>query len=124
MHKMTQTTTRRNPAKPQSVRGVARWVGGTPTQGRLDDGDAILQITAHGKEPAFYFVTANKDKNGRLLGYRLVKIDGLERTATYDVDVTTPHWTCDCPDATFTDRPGGCKHIGGLRAALRAAGLL
>jgi uncharacterized Zn finger protein len=44
------------------------------------------------------------------------------REALYDVDVRVEPWTCDCPDATFhAERPGGCKHVLALKAALAAA---
>ena len=90
----------------------------------LDNGDAVLKIVADGKEPTFYFVTENRCADGRRLGFRLVKIDSLEKTATYDVEITAHGFRCDCPDATYTDRPGGCKHAAGLKAALAAAKLL
>jgi hypothetical protein len=32
-------------------------------------------------------------------------------------------WTCDCPDAEFRPRPGGCKHVAACRAALNAIGI-
>jgi hypothetical protein len=53
-----------------------------------------------------------------LVGYRLLKANAT----MYDVGTTAPHgWTCDCPDATFhPERPGGCKHVSALRAALAA----
>jgi hypothetical protein len=40
----------------------------------------------------------------------------------YDVATVEEHvWTCDCPDATYQpERPGGCKHVKALRAALAA----
>jgi hypothetical protein len=128
---MTQTTTKtRKPRQaPQAVHGFARWVGGKPTQGMLDHGDAVLQITADGKEASFFFVGENKDNDGRRLGFRLIKIDGLLETATYDVEITAHGVRCDCPDALYCDRPGeaagcGCKHAKGLPAALAAAKLL
>ena len=115
----------RNRKAPQPVHGSAKWIGGNPTQGRLDDGDAILQITAAGKEPGFYHVETNRDGDTvRSSAIKLIKIDGLEQTATYDVDATGKDWTCDCPDAVYVDRPNGCKHSVGLRAALKAANLL
>ena len=77
--------------------------------------DAILQITPAGKEPGFYYVSTHRDDKGRLLGYRLVKLDALDKTETYDIDATfghdPRHWQCDCADATYVDRPGGCKHV-------------
>jgi hypothetical protein len=55
------------------------------------------------------------------IGFRLEQGD---RT-TYDVNTEADPWTCDCPDATFhPERPGGCKHVAALRAALKAAGQL
>jgi hypothetical protein len=53
-----------------------------------------------------------------LAGYRLLKPGG----AMYDVGTAEPHsWACDCPDATYhPERPGGCKHVRALRAALAA----
>ena len=58
-----------------------------------------------------------EDLQGR--GYRLYRLkDGA--VVAYDIDTRTPHgWTCDCPDATYRpDRPGGCKHVRALQAAL------
>jgi hypothetical protein len=41
------------------------------------------------------------------------------------VNTESDPWTGDCPDATFhPERPGGCKHVAALRAALKAAGQL
>jgi hypothetical protein len=50
------------------------------------------------------------------VGFRLLKAG----TATmYDVDTTRVPWRCDCPDAVYNpERPGGCKHVSSLRAAL------
>jgi hypothetical protein len=55
-------------------------------------------------------------EDAAVIGYRLLKRDG--RTA-YDVDAE--RWTCDCPDATYCPRPGGCKHSKALRTALQHA---
>jgi hypothetical protein len=53
------------------------------------------------------------------VGFRLEKTDRM----TYDVNTEKESWTCDCPDATFhPERPGGCKHVAALRAALKADG--
>lgn len=64
--------------------------------------------------------------NGRLYG--VIVIDGgfeivkPDRTV-YHID--REFWVCDCPDATYrSERPGGCKHVAALRAALRSIGLL
>ena len=112
----------RNRKAPQPVSGSARWVGGVPSQGRLDDGDAILQITVAGKEPGFYHVETNRDGE-TVRGYRLIKIDALLNAATYDVELHGDgSLTCDCPDAINVERPGGCKHVKALKAALAACG--
>jgi hypothetical protein len=124
MTTLTENPKPRKPRKaPEPVHGSARWVGGPPSAARLDDGDAILQLTTEGREPTFYHVEALRDA-GALRGWRLIKIDGLEHTATYDVEITTHGLRCDCPDASFVDRPGGCKHAAGLHAALTAAKLI
>ena len=53
------------------------------------------------------------------VGYRLEKTDGT----LYDVNTEAATWTCDCKDATFCpERPGGCKHVAALRAALAVVG--
>src|SRR5437764_1219612 len=119
----TVETRKTNTKQPQPVHGVARWIGGTATQGQLDSGDAILQFTVAGKEPTFYFVRELKDGDGDRAGFQLVKIDALDKTETYDIDLygSGNVWTCDCPDAVYANRPGGCKHVCGLRAALTAA---
>jgi len=126
MDTMTEPTTQRKRSSPQPVHGSARWVGGNPTQARLDDGDAIIKIAAEGKEPSFFFVQSNREADGRLRGYRLTKITRLEEAAVYDVEITPHGLRCDCPDATYVERPGdapgcGCKHAKGLKAALMAA---
>ncbi len=49
-------------------------------------------------------------------GYRLYRWKGAE-IKTIDIDAQT--WQCDCEDATFRpERPGGCKHVRALKAAL------
>jgi hypothetical protein len=118
----TLTRTRKQRKAPQPVHGVARWIGSTPTQAHLDTGDAILQVTVSEKEPAFYHAEAIRDA-GKLRGFRLIKVAALDKTATYDLELTPHGLRCDCPDATFCDRPGGCKHAVGLAAALKAANL-
>jgi hypothetical protein len=118
MATLTQTTKQRKPRKAQQpIHGVARWIGSTATQGQLDGGDVVLKIVADGKEAQFYFVETVKDGD-KITGYRLVKIDSFDQTATYDVEITPHGFRCDCPDATYSDRPGGCKHAVGLKAAL------
>src|SRR5262249_25700384 len=65
-----------------------------------------------------YAVTVLRSTAG-ITGYRLHKPDGT----AYDVCTTEDTWTCDCADATHhPERPGGCKHVAALRAALAVAG--
>jgi hypothetical protein len=65
-----------------------------------------------------YTVTVLRGPNG-VMGYRMGKADGT----VYDIGTTEKRWTCDCPDATVNgERPGGCKHVAALRAALAVAG--
>jgi hypothetical protein len=115
---------------PQPKRHLVRQrTGVLPLAGGGEGGGAILEIAVEGKEAQFYHAETNRDEDGICRGYRLIKIDGLEKTATYDLELTGDGLRCDCPDSTFTDRPGsalgcGCKHAKGLAAALRAANLL
>src|SRR4051794_19537562 len=53
-------------------------------------------------------------------GFRLCcKVDRQGDPVAYDLPATLE--SCDCPDATYRPRAGGCKHVKALRA-LRAAG--
>ena len=55
-------------------------------------------------------------------GFRLVGWDDRkEAVALYDLPLDLS--SCDCPDATYRDREGGCKHQKAL-SALRNAGKL
>jgi hypothetical protein len=82
----------------------------------LPIGDADTGVLAINRTD--YTVTVLRGPDS-VLGYRLAKADGT----VYDVCVTEERWTCDCPDATYKpERPGGCKHVAALRAALKAAG--
>jgi hypothetical protein len=96
-------------AKVRPVHGVAKWV--LPI-GEADAGGLAINGTA-------YTVNVLRGTGRAINGYRLCKADGT----AYDVNTEAEPWTCDCPDATFhPERPGGCKHVAGLRAALAAAG--
>jgi hypothetical protein len=104
---MSLLANRQPKAKTRPVSGNCRWV--LPIG---EVGTGVLAINGRN-----YTVTVLRGPNG-VLGYRLVKADGT----TYDVCTTEEHWTCDCPDATFQpERPGGCKHVAALRAALAVA---
>jgi hypothetical protein len=92
---------------PKPVSGTCCWVRriGYPFPG-------ILEI--NGVEYTVIPLTGNHSgPDAPVLGYRLAKPDG--RTF-YDVNAET--WQCDCPDATYCPRPGGCKHSKALRTAL------
>jgi hypothetical protein len=106
----------RNPIKTRNATrpatGLCRWL----SKPNAEHAGGVLAIngTAYEVLPLY--------DGEALVGYRLLKVDSL---AMYDVDTTREPWRCDCPDATFhPERPGGCKHVQALKAALRAAGLL
>ena len=95
-------------AEKRPAAGSCRWLVAI---GEADTG--VLAINGTN-----YTVTVLRGPDG-ILGYRMVK---AERTA-YDIGTSEERWSCDCPDATFhPERPGGCKHVAVLRAALKAAG--
>jgi hypothetical protein len=53
-------------------------------------------------------------------GFRLTGFDPRKEEVTvYDLPADLS--SCDCPDACYRDRPGGCKHVKALQA-LKAAG--
>jgi hypothetical protein len=105
---MALLVNRQPKAKSCPVSGSCRWV--LPIG---ETGTGVLAINGHN-----YTVTVLHSPSG-VTGYRMAKVDGT----TYDLCTTEQCWTCDCPDATFhPERPGGCKHVAALRAALKAAG--
>lgn len=59
-----------------------------------------------------------EDLDGR--GWRLYRFLPDGTPTAYDIDIHAPYgWQCDCPDGTFRpNRPGGCKHVQALKAAL------
>lgn len=96
-------------AKVRPASGKCRWV--VPIG---ETGAGVLAING-----TDYVVTVLRDQS-RVLGYRLTKPADM---AFYDICIQGTPWKCDCPDATFhPERPGGCKHVAALRAALAAAG--
>jgi hypothetical protein len=87
------------------VHGIAKWLS---PMGFLGTGVLAINGTMY---------TVLRLSSG--VGYRLEKTDGT----LYDVNTEAATWTCDCPDATYNPgRPGGCKHVAALRAALAAVG--
>ena len=99
--------------KVNPVHGACRWV--VPLG---DVGAGVLEIRKGGRAD-LYEVVAFREA-GALVGFRLQKTTG-GKEGLYDIDCRTEPWTCDCPDATFhPERPGGCKHVLALKAALAA----
>jgi hypothetical protein len=98
---MTTSTKARRPVKP--VSGSCRWV-----VQMTDAHPGVLLING------MPYLVREHRTDGCLTGYALVKADGT----VYDLPPDLS--SCDCPDATFTDRPGGCKHRKALQAALAA----
>jgi hypothetical protein len=112
---MSILANRQPQSKAKPATGSCRWV--VPLG---ETGAGVLEIR-RGRQAALYEVVAFHEE-GALVGYRLQKVTG-GREAMYDIDVRTDPWTCDCPDAVYrgAERPGGCKHVLALRAALAAA---
>jgi hypothetical protein len=109
---MATLTHPRKPVKAtRPACGTCRWIS-KPNR-RHEGGVLRINGTAYEVLPLY--------DGEALVGYRLLKPDG----AMYDLDTTAPHgWGCDCPDATYhPERPGGCKHVKALRAALAALAL-
>jgi hypothetical protein len=92
---------------PKPVTGTCRWVKriSWPFPSVLEINGTEYTVVPLHNQPA--------QEGAPVAGYRLVKPDG--RTY-YDVNAET--WQCDCPDATYCPRPGGCKHGKALRTAL------
>jgi hypothetical protein len=92
---------------PKPVSGTCRWVRriAYPLPGILEINGTEYTVVPLHNQPA--------EEGAPVVGYRLVKPDG--RTF---YDVSKDCWSCDCPDATYCPRPGGCKHARALRTAL------
>jgi hypothetical protein len=109
---MATVTDPRNPSKfrkaTKAASGLCRWL----TKPNADHAGGVLQING-----TRYEVLPLFDDQARV-GYRLLKADGTMYDLTADLS------GCDCPDHTFhPERPGGCKHMQALRAALAALAL-
>ncbi len=100
---MSATTRRRPPAA--EAHGACRWVEPLGP----NDSAALLEING----VPYVLCVLEDERTSAVLGYQMVKADGTR----YEIDAAT--WECNCPDMTFRpDRPGGCKHVKALRAAL------
>src|SRR5262249_15905058 len=112
---MTKVRRHQDPRNPHKRRGGARPAHGTARWLRRPNArreGGLLEINR-----VAYEVLSLFDGEAHV-GFRLLKAG----TGTmYDVCMTGPHGrTCDCPDATYNpERPGGCKHVQAVRAALR-----
>jgi hypothetical protein len=94
------------------VHGVAKWLApmGFTGIGILAINGVAYVVMRLSSGAGFQLEKSGQDK------------DGPDRTV-YDICTETDPWTCDCPDAIYCpERPGGCKHVAALRAALKAAG--
>ena len=109
----------RRPVK--AVRGTARWITSTPALALAQGLPAGLLIR-RADEPAdspgtAYMVHVYLD-GGTVFGYRLEKLGADEEV--YDIDADFQ--SCTCRDHTYRQRC--CKHLLGLRAALKSVGLI
>jgi hypothetical protein len=127
---MATATLRRARAKVSPpVHGTCKWFGPVDA-GRLDAGQAVLEIAGENGNANSYWVRTIRDEKEQLLGYRLTKFgaDSEAEAAAYDIDTTfgpdANSWTCECLDWLSRRRDGGCRHIASLRSALAKLGLL
>lgn len=111
-----------------AVRGKARWKGLVPNAHTLLCGCGWLSLETEAGVRSDFWVKTIAGEAGQLLGYRLTKQDadtGAEDGTTYDVDLGAG--TCECKDfltRSHLREDGSCKHLNGLRAALRNVNLL
>lgn len=105
---MTTLNRTRGPVKP--AQGTVRWL----RRPLLPTGLGRLAITS-GRKTTEYDLGQLFDYQGRPSGWRLVKDDDTAYHLPADLS------RCSCPDREFMpDRPGGCRHMQALRAALAA----
>lgn len=106
-----------------AVHGTARWVG-LFEPSLLDFGAALLRIATPG-QAAEYWVGRVRDEVGKVTAYTVRK-DGTGRTHAIDVTFGgIAYGVCTCDDAKYCPRrPGGCRHVAALRAALKRVGLV
>jgi hypothetical protein len=100
----------------RTVHGGCRWAVQPGTGPALHPGVLVITSTdARGQQNVGTFVVSEHRDGGLLTGYRLEKPDGT----AYDLPADLS--SCDCPDHCFhPERPGGCRHMRALAAALKA----
>ena len=102
----------RQPLPPVPVTGS--FVGGAPSAHDLLHGVAVLEVLRP-EDSDYYWCQVVADA-GEVIGYQLRHF-GTGEVYFLPADCTD----CDCPDRTYRpERPGGCKHMAGLRQALDA----
>src|SRR5215472_6763647 len=102
---MATVTDPRNPIKTATrpASGLCRWL----SKPNAHHEGGVLQVNG----TAYEVLPLYDDE--ALVGYRLLKADGSMYDLPRDLS------GCDCPDHTFhPERPGGCKHMSAMRAAL------
>jgi len=98
------------PRKPlAAVQVEARWL-----QRPAEDCPGLLSIETEQGVGQCYAVATIKDDAGATLGYSLLKSNG--ETYSIPADLSS----CECKDWLYRGqyRPGGCKHVQGLKAGL------
>jgi hypothetical protein len=116
---MATVSSARRPVKP--IRGTARCLTSSPAVALAQGLPAGLLIR-RADEPAdspgtAYMVSVYLD-DGTVFGYRLEKLGGADDA--YDIDADFQ--SCTCRDHVYRQRC--CKHLLGLRAALKSVGLI
>src|SRR5437868_1175726 len=108
MATVTTNGTGRKPRVSKPAHGTVKWVLAMSAMGF-----GILEITNERGTKRYSVV---KLPHG---GFRLL----TEAGELYDIDTADPAvWSCSCPDFIHSRAqrdPNGCKHVAGLRAALK-----
>ena len=95
-----------------AVSVVGRLIGGASAEDLLI-GAAVLEIE-DGRELTSYWLQANTDERGHVVGWKLKKFNS---SGIYDLPASLD--SCDCPDGIYcSERPGGCRHQQAIRQAL------
>jgi hypothetical protein len=113
--KTSSVRSARRPYNPEAppVSGVVRLIAPPVAPCVLIPGGQAGSVSINGDTYALTFIV---HEAGDVNGYHIVK-DATGSAYDLPADLST----CDCPDATYRVRPGGCRHAAALRA-LKAAG--